>query len=170
MKCLKRKKIQAFIDNELSPNERGEIEKHLFECATCKHRLNSVKEKIDFIKSGLESLNPITIPQIVAVDRMQQKGEKQLKSSLRKFVFSTVRVPALVLVVVAVINLTLFGMIFSKLVTSGKFDASVKTGLKEDTLYLHVQDNIHVIPVDFDLSAFSPIKNPNIVVLSQEEQ
>jgi anti-sigma factor RsiW len=170
MKCLKRKKIQALIDNEMSPKERRKIEEHLSECATCEHKLNSVQKKIDFVKKGLESLNPITIPQIVAVDRIQQKGEKRLKSPIRKFMFSTVKVPALVLVVLGVINLTLFGIIFSKIVTSGKFDASQKMGLKEDALYLHVQDNIHVVPVDFDLSTFSPIKKPNIIVLSQEEQ
>jgi anti-sigma factor RsiW len=170
MKCLKRNKIQALVDNELSPNERREIEKHLSDCATCKHNLNSVQEKIDFVKQGLESLNPITIPQSAAVNRMQQKGEKRLKSPLRKFVFSTVKVPALVLVVVVVINLTLFGMIFSKIMPSTNFDASAKKESNGDSLYLHVQDNIHVVPVDFDLSTFSPIKNPNIVVLSQEEK
>ncbi len=170
MKCLKRKKIQVLIDNELSPKERGKIEKHIFECAICKHRLNSVRKEIDFVKSGLESLDPITIPQIAAVDRVRHNGEKRLKSPIRKFVFSTVKIPVLVLVVLGILNLTLFGIIFSKIMTSGKFDASPKPGSREDALYLHVQDSVHVVPVEFDLSTFSPIKNPNIVVLSQEEQ
>ena len=170
MKCLKRKKIQAFIDNELPLKERGKFEKHISDCSTCKRRLNSVQKKIDFIKSGLESLNPITIPQIDGLDRMQQKGKKWLKSPIRKFVFSTVKIPVLALVVLGIMNLTLFGMIVSNILTSGEFDASPIKGLKEDALYLHVQDSVHIVPVDFDLSTFSPIKNPNIVVLSQEEQ
>jgi copper chaperone CopZ len=45
MKCSKTKrKLIAFLDNELSPPERSKIEEHLSSCSICREELNVISE------------------------------------------------------------------------------------------------------------------------------
>lgn len=170
MKCLKREIIRAFIDNELLPQKRKNVEEHLSRCSSCQGILRSVQEEIECVKTGLDSLNPVAIPQAMAVDTFRTEMKKRRISTIRNFMFFPVKVPVFALVVLGVIILSLSIMLFSKNIIPGKFDSSKRSRLKKDTLYLLYQDRVHAVPVDLDLSTFRPIKNPNIFVISKEEQ
>ena len=50
MNCLNRYEIQRYIDNEVSPNEMTEFEKHLETCAECSTLFISSKKEISTLK------------------------------------------------------------------------------------------------------------------------
>lgn len=57
MNCVDKKKISAYLDGELSEDERARIETHLEECATCRadaDELAAVSDALDV----LEGLDP----------------------------------------------------------------------------------------------------------------
>ena len=170
MKCLKREEIRAFIDNELSLEKRKNVEAHLSLCSPCQGILRSVQEGIECVKTGLDSLDPAAIPRAAAVNTFRTEMKNHRIFTIRNFLFFPVKVPVYALVVLGVIILSLSIMLLSRNVIPGKFDSPERSGLKKDTLYLLCQDRVHAVPVDLDLSTFTPIKNPNIFVLSQEEQ
>ncbi|MFC2167074.1 hypothetical protein ACFLQZ_03835, partial [Acidobacteriota bacterium] len=98
MRCLKREKIQIFVDKELLPKKMKKVEKHLSQCLSCRDDLESVKEEIKLVDAKLESLNPDSIPQLSKVEFMSTKSLKRRSPFLIGLIFSKVKVPVPALV------------------------------------------------------------------------
>lgn len=58
MNCLKNETIQAFLDNELAPEQVGQVKKHLKKCSICRAQLNSYKKDLTTIKNHLANQIP----------------------------------------------------------------------------------------------------------------
>ena len=53
MNCLKNETIQAFLDNELAPEQVSQVKKHLQKCSICRAQLNTYKKDLVTIKKHL---------------------------------------------------------------------------------------------------------------------
>lgn len=170
MRCLKREKIQTFIDNELSPKERKKVEEHLSQCSTCRDILKAAKEEIKFIDTKLESLNPTAIPQLRRDEFIIPKSSKRRRPFLIRLIFAKVKVPIPALVFLCAVILALSAMLYSEYNRSVDLVTTRKKTPESNSLYLNYKDNMHSISVNFDLSKFRPIEKPEIFVISQEEK
>ena len=58
VECKKIKELlQLYIDNDLTPYEKGAVEGHLKECLTCRTELNGLSSTVKLIKS-LPEISP----------------------------------------------------------------------------------------------------------------
>jgi len=170
MRCLKREKIQTFIDNELSPKERKKVEEHLSQCSTCRDILKTAKEKIKFIDTKLESLNPASIPHLKKEELIQSNVFKKGQPIFLRFLFAKVRVPVPALVFLACVILALTAMLFSEYNRSAELGFTRMKKTDSDSLYINYKDTVHAVSLDLDLGKFRPIEKPNIFVVSEEER
>ncbi len=170
MRCLKREKIQIFIDNEFSSKERKKVEEHLSQCPTCRDILKTAKEEIELIDTKLESLNPSAIPQLRKDEYIIPKLSKKREPFLLRLIFSKVKVPIPALVFLGAVILALSAMLYSEYSRSVDLVTTQKKTSESNSLYFNYEDNMHSISVNFDLSKFRPIEKPEIFVISQEEK
>lgn len=170
MRCLKREKIQTFVDEELLPKEIKKVEKHLSQCSSCRDVLKSVKEEIKLVDAKLEFLNPATIPQLRKFDFISSKSLKRRRPFLTGLIFSKVKVPVPALIFLSAVILTLSAMLYSEYNRSVDMVNTREKTSESNSLYFNYKDNMHSISVNFDLSKFRPIEKPEIFVISQEEK
>ncbi|MFC2161858.1 zf-HC2 domain-containing protein [Acidobacteriota bacterium] len=170
MRCLKREKIQTFIDKELSPKKRRKVDRHLSQCTACLDTLKSVKEEITFVNAKLDSLNPASIPHLEKEVLIQSNVYKKGQSFFLRFLFSKVRVPVPALVFLACVILALTAMLFSEYNRSAELGFVRIKRTDSDSLNIHYKDSVHSVSLDLDLDKFRPIEKPNIFVISQEER
>lgn len=169
MKCLKREKIRAFIDNELSAREKKRVENHLSGCSKCQKELKKAEEEIQFIQRQLEFLNPKTVPEYTPLLFSKKEKRGELRILFKRFIFSSVRVPAILLVVIISLALLMSFMLFAKNVSTIPPGYSQSPEAKKSTLNFVTDDFIQSISLDIDLRKFKPIKNPRIFVLKEVE-
>ena len=83
--------IQKFIDNELSPEERNEVEMHLVTCEECKKQVENQRVFAEKVKDSLDRFVPdsVVIPEFKVSYRPKKK--QKLANSFNIFNFNSLR-------------------------------------------------------------------------------
>ena len=63
MKCLKKEKIVAFINNELSDKQLHQIQTHITVCEKCKTKYQKMKSDINIIRIGISLTESPKVPE-----------------------------------------------------------------------------------------------------------
>ncbi len=61
MNCLKASTLQAFLDGELSPDEKSAVDRHLAECEICASRCRRLQKAIAAFRTDFSKLDPETV-------------------------------------------------------------------------------------------------------------
>jgi hypothetical protein len=75
MNCLNRLDIQRFVDNEITPSEKGEFVEHIQACAKCNELFYIAQNESRMVKKLLSSdleFNVVTIP-VFSVQKEKKK-------------------------------------------------------------------------------------------------
>jgi hypothetical protein len=169
MKHLRKNIIRSYIDRELSEIKRKEVEKHLNECPKCQSYLKNASQNIDFIKKQLNFLAPEKIPsQIPPLPAQAEKSAS--RSFLYRLIFSTVRVPSVVLVIAGLIITTLSVLVYSGNIKTEKLKPQLVMNETKGRIEMFSPMGVRSIPLDFEIGEFTPIENPNILVLKGDEE
>ncbi|ALO16317.1 putative transmembrane transcriptional regulator (anti-sigma factor) [Salinivirga cyanobacteriivorans] len=83
MNCLKNETIQAFLDNELAPEQVSQVKKHLKKCSICRVQLNSYKKDLTTIKNHLANQTPAEQQVIVPPFRKPAVQQKNIWPKIR---------------------------------------------------------------------------------------
>lgn len=77
MNCLNNETIQAFLDNELTPEQKFDAQTHINSCSLCKANVANYKKELQQIASLLNSNisdhQDITIPEFIAPKPKKRK-------------------------------------------------------------------------------------------------
>ena len=88
MKHFDETTIQKYLDNELSPEERNEVEKHLENCQECSKQIDNQRVFAENVKKSIEAFvpNEAEIPDCIPTEE-----NENLKNSLNLFSFNGLR-------------------------------------------------------------------------------
>lgn len=169
MKCLKKEKIRAFIDHELTLSEAKRAKRHISECSCCQNTIQKVGEEIKLTQRKLVLLNPETVPEC-SPRLLGEREEKKYQFTFKKFVLSPIRVPAVVLVFIISLVVVMSYMLFAKNLreVSPKYMRSPEA--KKGTLSFVMEDFVQSISLSVDSEEMKPIDNPRIFVLKEFEK
>jgi anti-sigma factor RsiW len=170
MRHLKKNIIRSYIDRELSGKKRKEVEKHLDICPKCQSCLKNASQNIDFIKKQLSFLAPEKIPSSIPQILKKIERKEVSRSFLYRFIFSSVRVPSLVLVIAGFIILTLSALVYSGNIKTEKLKPQLVMNETKGRIEMFSPMGVRSIPLDFEIGEFTPIENPNILVLREDEE
>lgn len=165
MKHLRKEDIFDFLEMERHNKKKNKVETHLSDCEECKSLLEETKEEICYVNEKLDFLAPEYIPsQIPPI--IFKDGENVEKSSLLyKLVRSTIQVPSIVFVLMISIILIFSVLLFNK--SDGLIENISSTYEKsnKNNVRIVTQERIETIRLDFNISEFKPIIEPNFIVL-----
>jgi len=166
MKCLKKEKIRAFIDYELTLSEVKNVKRHISECSYCQRTLQEVREEIKLTQRTLELLSPETVPESPS-HLLSEMEEKKYQLTFRKFILSPIRVPAVVLVFIISFLLVMSFMLLAKnqREVSSRYLRSPEE--KKGTLSFIMEDFVQSISLSVDSEEIKPIENPRVIVLKE---
>jgi len=67
MNCISEENIQAYIDNELSINEKSKINEHITQCEYCTNNVHKQRMLASMLKENIAFDEPIAIPDITQI-------------------------------------------------------------------------------------------------------
>lgn len=170
MRHLKKKIIRSFIDLELSENKREDVEKHLGECPRCQNLVKNARQNIDFIKEQIDFLAPEEIPSQIPPLLSQSEKKETSMPFFYRLIFSSVRVPSFVMIITGSIILTLSVLLYSGSLKAEKFKSQHVIKETKGRIEMITPMGVELIPLDFKISEFTPIENPNILVLREAKE
>jgi hypothetical protein len=170
MRHLRKNTIRSFIDRELSENRRKDVETHLGECPRCQSLVENVSREIDFVKKQIDYLAPEEIPS--QIPPLPGQSEKKGTSApfFYRLIFSSVRVPSVVLIMTGSIILILSVLLYSGSIKAEKYKPQHVIKETISMIELISPTEVDLIPLDFEISEFTLIENPNILVLRGDEE
>ncbi len=170
MRHLKKKIIRSFIDRELSEIKRKEVEKHLGECQRCQNLVKNANQEIKFIKKQIDFLAPEETPSQIPPLLGQREKKETSMPFFHKLIFSSVRVPSIVLIMTGSIILTLSVLLYSGSLKAEKYKPRHAMKKTKSRIEMISPTGVESILLDFKISEFTPIENPNILVLRGDEE
>lgn len=170
MKHLRKRDIFDFLEKERHNKKKNKVEAHLSVCKECQRRLEETKEEICYLNEKLDFLSPENIPSQIPPIIFKDSEYVEKSSLLNKFVGSTIQVPSVVFVLMVSIILVFSVLLFNKSAglienISRNYEESNKNNVRIVT-----QERIETIRLDFNLAEFTPIMEPNFIVLREEEK
>lgn len=158
MRCLKKRTLRQYIDNEFSQKRKNKIEVHLANCAKCAGKVETLKERSGFIRGKIENLGPTSIP-----ERDFVYPQKTRRRSAPSFIRLPVPVFSLMIGIIFIMAAGLFlqGQKISRMKAPGLIAA-------EKSAYdIAPRDNYNNIFIKLDLEDYRPVKNPKITILKE---
>ena len=167
MRCINSGKIRAYLDNEMTDKKKVSIEMHLKKCEVCQRILRDEKNNLQYVRSRLKLIDPASAPQLTPNIRIEPV---KMRFSIKNFFLTTVRIPAMALIILGSIVLFMSFILLARERTTitSKYFRSIET--KEDTLTFTTDNYIQLIPLNTELKDFKPIQNPQIFVLKEVEE
>jgi hypothetical protein len=130
MKCdLVKELLSGYLDNELSPEDRSRVEKHLADCAACREELAAIKKIDEYVRSA-DIEEPSRGFTFNLNRQVMDKIRKRSKFSLFKLSPILVPVAVAALVVIILVNIPASGrmielddqVMYKKIVTKREVD------------------------------------------------
>ena len=159
MKHLKRYEIQMLLDGEVSHKKKEKAEAHLSQCSQCREMKEKVQEQVVQLKSALSDMDPGD----VGIADLDLSDKKEIKPK-RKYV--RIPVPAFAAMLVMILFL-------GTLLVYQSFQGSKEGDPREiipavQYVKFESEDSMKIKAVQLDLSDYSIIKKPRVMVIKGE--
>jgi hypothetical protein len=99
-------KLSAYIENQLAPEEQGQVDHHLKTCQECRAALHDLRKTIEYAQ-GIEEMEPPAWLSQKVMAKVREESEK--KGILRKLFYPLhIKIPIEVFATIAIAAITVF--------------------------------------------------------------
>ena len=123
--CKIRKKLNAYLDNEIPENEYIEIKDHLLSCPECQAEIRELNRINEFLNDFQEEDVPIGVKTNI-MNAVSEISESSIKTGLR---ISKLSIAA------SIAASFLFGLLFSNITFTSDTESDSEFSLGQESLY-----------------------------------